>query len=124
MPVVDRATAASIARRWLDAWNAHDVAAVVEHFAPDVVAASPLIDTRRPGSDGRLHGRDAVLAYYAEGVDLAPELHFELVDVLCGVDRVTIVYRNQRHVMVAESLTLAPDGTVVAVDVSYGDAPA
>ncbi|HZQ56796.1 MAG TPA: nuclear transport factor 2 family protein [Acidimicrobiales bacterium] len=120
MAVIDAATADGTARRWLDAWNAHDAAAVVAHFADDVTAASPLIDARRPGSGGRLRGRDAVLAYYEEGLRLAPDLHFELVEVLCGVDQVTIVYRNQRHIMVAETLTMAADGTVVAVQVSYG----
>jgi len=88
-----------------------------------VTASSPLIDVRRPGSGGRLRGRDEVLAYYEEGVRLAPDLHFELVDVLCGVDQVTIVYRNQRRVMVAETLTLGHGTTVVDVHVSYGEAP-
>src|SRR5215472_13531147 len=123
MAVVDAGTARRIARQWLDAWNAHDAAAVVSHFDEGVTASSPLIDVRRPGSGGRLRGRGEVLSYYEEGVRLAPDLHFELVEVLCGVDEVTIVYRNQRGVMVAETLRLGPDGAVSAVHVSYGEAP-
>jgi ketosteroid isomerase-like protein len=123
MAVVDAGTARRIALQWLDAWNAHDAAAVVSHFDEDVTASSPLINVRRPGSGGRLRGRGAVLSYYEEGVRLAPDLHFELVDVLCGVDELTIVYRNQRQALVAETLSLAADGTVVAVHVSYGEAP-
>ena len=120
MAVIDAPIADRTAQQWLDAWNAHDARAVVAHFANDVTVASPLIEVRRPGSGGRLRGRDAVLAYYEEGLRLAPDLHFELVEVLCGVDQLTIVYRNQGGVMVAETLTLSADGTVVAVQVSYG----
>ena len=123
MAVVDAGAARQIARQWLDAWNAHDAAAVVSHFAEDVTASSPLIDVRRPRSGGVLRGREEVLSYYEEGVRLAPDLHFELVDVLCGVDELTIVYRNQRRALVAETLSLALDGTVVAVHVTYGEAP-
>ena len=57
MSVIDASTADRTARQWLDAWNAHDAAAVVAHFADDVTAASPLIDAWRPESGGRLRGR-------------------------------------------------------------------
>jgi ketosteroid isomerase-like protein len=89
--VVDHDKAEQLAREWLHAWNSHDARAVVEHFAEDVVVSSPLIDARRPGSGGRLHGRNEVLAYYEEGLVLAPDLHFDLRDVPRGVDQVTIV---------------------------------
>jgi ketosteroid isomerase-like protein len=105
VPTVDRETADRVAE-WLRAWNAHDARAVAAHFADDVSARSPLIEARRPGSGGVLHGRAAVLAYYEEGLGLAPELRFELVEVLRGVDQITIVYRNHVACLVAEMLTL------------------
>ena len=125
MPVVARDRADRIAREWLDAWNAHDPGAVVAHFAEDVTAASPLIEVLRPGSGGHLRGREEVLAYYEHGLHLSPDLRFELCDVLCGVDQVTILYRsNKREGLVAESLILdAAHGTVTAVQVSHGNAP-
>jgi hypothetical protein len=123
MPVVDPGTAGRIARQWLHAWNAHDAAGVVEHFAADVEASSPLIELRRPGSGGRLRGRDEVLGFYEEGLRLLPNLHFEIVDVLRGIDEITIVYRNQARALVAETLTLGAGGAVVAVQVSYGEPP-
>ena len=123
MPTVDRDVAERIARDWLDAWNAHDARRVVAHFADDVSVASPLIELRYTGSGGRLQGRDAVLAYYEAGLELFPDLRFELVEVLRGVDEVTIVYRNHRGVLVAEALALGADGRVVAVRVGYGEEP-
>ena len=93
---------------------------MVAHFADDVEVSSPLIAQLRPGSEGRLRGTDAVLSYYRDGLAASAGLHFTLVDVCTGVDEVTIVYRNQRATVVAETLTLGPDGRAVAVRVAYG----
>ena len=123
MPVVDPGTAHRIAREWLEAWNGHDAKAVVEHFAEDVEVWSPLVELRRPGSGGRLRGRAEVLAYYEEGLRLLPDLHFDLLDVLRGVDEVTIAYRNPSRAVVAETLTLGAQGEVTAVHVTYGEPP-
>src|SRR4051812_12659750 len=124
MPTVDRETANRIAGQWLHAWNAHDARAVVAHFAEDVSARSPLIEARRPGSGGRLQGRDAVLAYYEEGLRLTPNLRFEIIEVLRGIDQITIVYRNHAGALVAETLCFDSRGVVVSVDVSRGDVSA
>lgn len=123
MAVIDHATGQRIAREWLDAFNSHRTDLVVEHFASDVTATSPRLLALRPDSGGTLQGRAEVLAYYEEGRRRAPNLHFTLVDVLCGVDQVTIVYRNELGAMVAEALTLAEDGEVHAVNVTYGERP-
>lgn len=123
MAVTDRQTAARVAREWLDAFNAHRADLIVEHFATDVSATSPVIARLLPESGGTLHGKADVRSYYEEGLRLSPDLHFTLVEVLRGVDQVTIVYRNQRDVMVAETLTFGRDDTVQAVHVTYGETP-
>jgi hypothetical protein len=121
--VIERAQAEAIAQEWLDAWNAHDLERVVAHFADDVDVTSPLIARLRPGSEGRLRGKEAVLSYYRDGLAASAGLHFTLIEVCIGVDEVTIVYRNQRDAVVTETLTLGPDGHAVAVGVAYGAVP-
>jgi hypothetical protein len=118
--MIDRSAALALAHEWLDAWNAHDPDCVVAHFADDVVVRSPVADQLRPGSGGVLRGKEAVLAYYRDGLAAVPDLHFTLVDVCVGVDDVTIVYRNQREALVAETLTLGDERTATEVRVSYG----
>jgi len=118
--LIDRVQALAVAQEWLDAWNAHDPERVVAHFADDVVVRSPVAGQLRPGSNGELRGKDQVLSYYRDGLGAAPDLRFSLVEVCIGVDEVTIVYRNQRDVLVAEALTLREDGQASEVRVSYG----
>jgi ketosteroid isomerase-like protein len=103
---IDPQTAAAIAQRWLDAFNAHRADLVVEHFADDVTARSPVIARLRPDSGGHLEGKPAVLSYYEDGLRAMPDLHFTLVEVLTGIGQLTILYRNQRDVLVAETLSI------------------
>jgi SnoaL-like domain len=121
MALIERIRAAVIASEWLDAWNGHRPDLVVAHFADDVVVASPLAERIRPGSGGILRGKAEVLSYYDDGLAAVGDLRFTLVETLVGVDQVTIVYRDHRGVLAAETLTLRADGSVGAVSVAYGD---
>jgi len=116
---VDATEAQAAARDWIDAWNAHDARRVIGHFAEDVVVSSPLVADRRPGSGGVLRGKEAVLAYYEEGLALAPDLRFTLVAACVGIDELTIVYRNQRELLVTESMRFDAQGRVGEVRVCH-----
>ena len=116
---MDATEAQAAARDWIDAWNAHDARRVVDHFTDDVVVSSPLAADRRPGSGGTLHGKQAVLAYYEEGLALAPDLRFTLVAACLGIDELMIVYRNQRDLLVTESLRFDAQGRVGEVRVCH-----
>jgi hypothetical protein len=119
---VERDEAERIANEWLEAWNARDVDAVMAHFHPDVTVVSPLAATIGIAPDGKVRGRDAVRAYYEQGLAGVPDLHFTLETVLVGVDGLTVLYRTHRGQQVVETMLL--DGeTVVRVMVHYGPPP-
>ena len=118
--MIDRSQALAVAEEWLDAWNSHDPERVVAHFTEDVLVCSPLAGQLRPGSNGELHGKNEVLSYYRDGLAASPGLQFSLVEVCIGIENVTVVYRNQRGVLVVEDLTLRDNGLACEVRVSYG----
>jgi hypothetical protein len=109
---VNRTDADAFAQRWAADWNAHDLDALLRHFADDVVFTSPVAAQLIPGSDGVIRGQAALRAYWAEGLRRIPDLHFEVLDVYLGVDTVVIHYRNQRGAEVSEVLLF--DGPLVA----------
>jgi ketosteroid isomerase-like protein len=117
--MIDQERAQRIAQEWLDAWNAHDPERVVAHFADNVIVVSPMVEQLRPKSDGVLTGKREVLDYYRDGLAASGDLRFELVEVCVGVSEVVIVYRNQRGVLVTESLEFDGD-EVIIVRVAYG----
>jgi len=83
----------SFARRWLAAWNAHDLDAVMALFHDDVLFTSPLAIKVVPESAGVLHGKAALRAYWSAALALAPDLHFELTSLFAGVDSLLIGFR-------------------------------
>lgn len=60
-----------------------------------------------------MRGRDALRDYWTRALDAQPDLSFVVVDVLHGYGMCVITYRNQRHVLAAETLRFGADGLVV-----------
>ena len=83
----------AFADRWLAAWNAHDLDAVLALFHDDVIFTSPLAQKVAPESEGILHGRDALRAYWSAALAQLPDLHFELTNLFAGVDTLLIGFR-------------------------------
>ncbi|MBN8829389.1 MAG: nuclear transport factor 2 family protein [Sphingomonadales bacterium] len=100
------------AARWCEAWNARDLDRVLAHFADEVVFTSPVAARIVPGSEGRITGKAALRAYWAEGLRRIPDLHFTVEHVFGGIDMAVIQYRNQAGVRVSEVLAFE-DGLVV-----------
>jgi hypothetical protein len=92
------------AKRWLAAWNSHDLEAILAHFAENVLFTSPVAAALIDGSGGVIQGKQALRAYWSEGLRLVPDLHFEVLDVYVGVSTVVINYRNQGGGLVNEVL--------------------
>jgi len=97
--------------RWLAAWNARDLEAILGHFSDDVVFTSPLAVRVMEGSGGVLQGKDRLREYWTAGLPRNPDLHFELIDRYDGVDTLVLNYRNARGGRVCEVLTfVGPPG--------------
>jgi len=78
---VNSKEATDFVESWARAWNAHDLEDVLSHFSDDVVFTSPLARQLLVGSDGVIRGKDALRAYWREGLRQIPDLHFEVLGV-------------------------------------------
>ena len=110
--------ARAFAESWIAAWNAHDLNAVLAHFCDDFEFSSPVIQQFAGVASGRLVGKATVHAYWQRALEHLPDLHFELVDVLAGIDCLTILYQGHRGLS-AEVLTLGADGRAVRGQACY-----
>jgi hypothetical protein len=106
------------AKSWIDAWNRHDLDAVLAHFSDDFQFSSPLIHQIAGEPSGQLSGKEAVRAYWQAGLSRLPGLHFELVDVLVGVGCLTILYQGHRGLS-AEVFNFGADGRAVRGQALY-----
>jgi len=96
--------AIAFSRHWAQAWNAHDVEAVLRHFHDDVVFTSPVAATLLPDTAGVVRGKPALRQYWSMALQHIPSLHFLVEDVYQGIDTIVITYRNQSNALVNEVL--------------------
>jgi|ERR1700691_3818172 len=108
---MDEEFARRFAAEWLQAWNDHDLEAILSHFSDGVVFSSPLAQRIVEGSDGVIRGIDDLRRYWSEGLRRNPELHFEVESLYVGVNTLVIQYRNHSGGLVNEVLTF--DGPLV-----------
>ncbi|MBN9619520.1 MAG: nuclear transport factor 2 family protein, partial [Actinobacteria bacterium] len=92
--------------------------------AEDVVFTSPVAASLQPETGGVLRGKAALRAYWGAALARVPDLRFRVEAVYVGVTTLVINYRNQLGNLVAEVLTLGPDGLVTAGHGTYLDADA
>ena len=84
------------AREWIEAWNAHDLERILSHYEDDFEMSSPVIVKLAGEASGTLRGKPAVRAYWAKALAATPNLRFELLDALAGVNSVTVYYKGHR----------------------------
>ena len=111
--------ARKFAEDWVDAWNAHDLERILEHYTDDFVFSSPLIRERGFAPDGVLHGKDAVRPYWTAGLEAQPPIRFEIRELFLGADCLTIRYQSIARTLVCETFFFGNDGKVVRSAAAY-----
>jgi len=64
-------------------------------------------------------GEENLRLYFQKGLAAFPELHFTLINVLCGMQSVVLYYENQRGTHTAEYMELSADGKITRVVANY-----
>lgn len=96
------ADAHSFATSWYAAWNAHDLDAIMAHYAPTIRHSSPFIK-RYNGTDAlALEGAPAVRDYFGRALDRNPTLRFDPLHMTIGLESVILVYRRMTGDLAAE----------------------
>eukprot|EP00243_Klebsormidium_subtile_P013142 TRINITY_DN845_c0_g1_i2.p1 TRINITY_DN845_c0_g1~~TRINITY_DN845_c0_g1_i2.p1 ORF type:complete len:121 (+),score=27.40 TRINITY_DN845_c0_g1_i2:331-693(+) len=119
MPVT-QAQADALAHEWIEAWNRHDIDAVLIHYSDDVIFTSPFAVQFAGKEDGTVHGKKELRAYWEKALAAHTNLHFTLHSALPGLSSVVIYYKSSvRDLTAAETMVLDSDGKVVRVFCHY-----
>ena len=111
--------ATSFALAWVRAWNSHDLDEIMSHYDDDIVLVSPTAATLLGDPSGEVRGTAALRAYFAKGLEVYPNLFFDLLDVMAGVRSVVVCYLNQKGTKSAEFMELDDAGKVTRVVANY-----
>ena len=113
----------AVARAWLQAFNAHDVDALVALYAPGATHTSPKIRALHPETGGRLVGAGALSAWWRDANARIPGLRYEPTALTANEDRVLVEYLRhapgEPAMPVAEAFDIR-DGQIVASRVYHG----
>ncbi|MBL7951596.1 MAG: nuclear transport factor 2 family protein [Flavobacteriales bacterium] len=117
------ATNKEMARLWFEAFNAHDLEALLSLYASDAQHFSPKLKVRQPETNGLIIGKDALRAWWKHAFDRLPTLNYEVVKLTADEEQVFMEY--MRHVQGEEDLRVGEvleirDGMIVASRVYHG----
>jgi hypothetical protein len=119
--MVSKQEAKRFATEWIEAWNSHDIEAILSHYDDEVDYYSPMIERITGDSSGRLQGKPAVRAYITEGLRRSPTLEFRLLHTFTGVESITLHYLNADDRRAAEVFELSAAGKVSRVLCHYDE---
>jgi len=86
--------AKQFSKNWIKDWNSHNLEKTLSHYTDDFTIESPLALKRLPETNGIVIGKDNVRKYWNIGLESNPNLHFEIINLLIGVNSITIYYLN------------------------------
>lgn len=117
--MLTEAEARNFALDWVQAWNDHDLDAILAHYSPEVVLTSPVAVEILKEPSGTVAGAEALRSYFQQGLEVYPNLTFELLDVLREHSSVVLYYINQKGTKTAEFMELDANRKVVRVVANY-----
>jgi aryl-phospho-beta-D-glucosidase BglC (GH1 family) len=106
------------AEHWIHSWNSHDLDEIMSHYTDDFEMSSPVIIQSMNEPSGKLRGKDIIRVYWSKALEKYPQLHFEKLNVLLGVNSVTIIYNGVRGLS-AEVFHFNASGKVHAAYAHY-----
>ena len=121
---LDAAFANEFAVEWIAAWNEHDLAKVLSHYNEEIEFSSPFVIARGVDPSGTVRGKQALAGYWGPALTPDSTLHFELKNVLVGVNTLAIVYRTNaggQEREAAEVFQFDASGSVYRAFANYSD---
>lgn len=107
------------AQEWIAAWNYHNLELILSHYADEIEFISPLIVKLLVQADGLIKGKENLRNYFAKGLATYPELKFEILQILFGVNSITIYYRSVNNLLAAELMVLNNERKAIQVRAHY-----
>lgn len=82
------------AEEWINSRNSHDIDKILNHYSHDFMIETPMAAKLFPESNGKVLGKADVRKYWQIGLERIPNLKFVILDILIGINGLTIYYIN------------------------------
>src|SRR5689334_4283147 len=102
-----------IAKKWLAAFNSHDLNALLALYHDEAEHFSPKLKVRKPETNGLIKGKAAMREWWKDAFERLPELAYEEIALTDNDTRVFMEYKRvvpgEEDMIVAEVLEIEND---------------
>jgi limonene-1,2-epoxide hydrolase len=113
----------SIAYKWFEAFNQHNVEQLLSLYDENAQHYSPKLKSRKPETNGLVIGQAAMREWWKDSFERLPTLKYKVTSLTANTDRVFMEYvrsvENEDDLLVAEVLEIR-DGKIVLSRVYHG----
>jgi len=113
----------SIAFKWFEAFNAHNLEQLLSLYDDDAEHFSPKLKIHQPESNGLVIGKKALNEWWQDAFDRLPSLNYKVTSLTANGDRVFMEYirtvDGEENMLVAEVLVVR-DNSIIASRVYHG----
>lgn len=117
--MLSESEAQRFAADWIRDWNSHDLEAILAHYAAEVRLTSPAAAQILGDPSGTVKGKEALRSYFGRGLEAYPNLTFQLLDVMRGLNSIVLYYVNQKGTKTGEFMEFDSHHKVVRVVANY-----
>lgn len=117
--MLDRNKVWQFAHEWLEAWNNHDIDAIMTHYANDIEFCSPVVQKVLGDPKGVVYGVDNLRNYFSKQLQKFSTLEFQLLDVFASPQSVVLYYKINRGLLAAEVMLLNENMKATKVYANY-----
>lgn len=110
------------AREWIETWNSHNLKKILSHYSEKIEFSSPFIINLLGNLSGTIRGKKELKSYFEKGLSAYPDLQFKLIQVLSGVNSLTLYYESVRGMKAAEVMVLNSKNKITLVTAHYSAA--
>ncbi|CAN5328605.1 nuclear transport factor 2 family protein [soil metagenome] len=112
-----------IALKWFEAFNTHDLEALLLLYHNEAKHFSPKLKIRKPETNGLVVGKSALRAWWKDAFERLPTLNYQATSLTANENRVFMEYirkvEGEDNMLIAELLEIE-DGLIVASRVYHG----
>ena len=113
----------SIAFKWFDAFNNHNLEQLLSLYDDDAEHYSPKLKIHKPETNGLIVGKQALREWWQDAFDRLPSLNYKVTSITANGDRVFMEYirsvTGEENRLVAEVL-IVREGKIIASRVYHG----
>ena len=113
----------SIAFKWFDAFNNHNLEQLLSLYDDDVEHFSPKLKIHKPETNGLVVGKQALREWWQNAFDRLPSLNYKVTSLTANCDRIFMEYirsvANEENILIAEVLVVR-EGKIIASRVYHG----